>query len=248
MDENEQPAAVVDDIRIPAEETGGSPDLRGVLARPHGDGPWPGVAMLHEAFGLDDVMRRQARRLAWSGYLVLLPDLFSQGGPRRCLVATFRALMKGQGRAFADIEASRRHLLARPDCSGRIGVIGFCMGGGFALLTATRGFDVSAPNYGMLPRDLDRAVSGACPVVASFGGRDRMLRGAATKVEGALERAGVPHDVREYPDAGHSFLNDSEAGPGWMRPLMRVSGAGPEPASARDAWARIEGFFAEHLR
>jgi carboxymethylenebutenolidase len=75
-----------------------------------------------------------------------------------------------------------------------------------------------------------------------------MLRGAAAKLERALERAGVPHDVHEYPAAGHSFLNDSEAGPGWMRPLMRVSGAGPEPESARDAWARIEAFFADHLR
>lgn len=248
MDENEQPTVSVDDVRIEAQVSGASPALRGVLARPHGDGPWPGVVMLHEAFGVDDVMRRQARRLASSGYVVLLPDLFSQGGPRRCLVATFRALTKGQGRAFADIEASRQLLLARPDCSGRVGVIGFCMGGGFALLAATRDFDVSAPNYGVLPRDLDRAVSGACPVVASYGGRDRMLRGAAGKLEQALERAGVPHDVREYPSAGHSFLNDSEAGPGWIRPLMRVSGAGPEPESARDAWARIEAFFAEHLR
>jgi carboxymethylenebutenolidase len=248
MDENERPAVSVDDVRIQAQVAGASPALRGVLARPQGDGPWPGVVMLHEAFGVDDVMRRQAHTLASSGYVVLLPDLFSAGGPRRCLVATFRALVKGQGRAFADIEASRRHLLARPDCSGRVGVIGFCMGGGFALLAATRDFDVSAPNYGVLPRDLDRAMSGACPVVASYGGRDRMLRGAAGKLDQALERAGVPHDVHEYPAAGHSFLNDSEAGPGWMRPLMRVSGAGPEPESARDAWARIEAFFAEHLR
>jgi len=248
MDENEQSAVSVEDVRIGVEVAGASPALRGVLARPHGDGPFPGVVMLHEAFGVDEVMRRQARRLASSGYVVLLPDLFSQGGPRRCLVATFRALLKGQGRAFADIEASRQYLLARPDCSGRVGVIGFCMGGGFALLAATRDFDASAPNYGVLPRELDRAMSGACPVVASYGGRDRMLRGAAAKLERALERAGVPHDVREYPAAGHSFLNDSEAGPGWMRPLMRVGGAGPEPESARDAWARIETFFAEHLR
>jgi carboxymethylenebutenolidase len=248
MDENERPEILVDDVRIQTQVAGVSPALRGVLARPHGDGPWPGVVMLHEAFGVDDVMRRQARRLAASGYVVLLPDLFSQGGPRRCLVATFRALVKGQGRAFADIEASRRHLLERPACSGRVGVIGFCMGGGFALLAATRDFDVSAPNYGVLPRDLDRTISGACPIVASYGGRDRMLRGAAAKLEQSLERAGVPHDVHEYPEAGHSFLNDSEAGPGWMRPLMRVSGAGPEPASARHAWARIEAFFAEHLR
>jgi carboxymethylenebutenolidase len=248
MDQHAEPAVSVDEVAIAAQVPGASPGLRGVLARPHGDGPWPGVVMLHEAFGVDDVMRSQAHRLASSGYVVLLPDLFSAGGARRCLVATFRALMKGQGRAFADIEASRQHLLERADISGRVGVIGFCMGGGFALLAATRDFDVSAPNYGVLPRDLDRTMAGACPVVASYGGRDRMLRGAAAKLEQALERAGVPNDVHEYPAAGHSFLNDSEAGPGWMRPLMRVSGAGPEPESARHAWDRIESFFAEHLR
>ena len=73
--------------------------------------------------------------------------------------ATFRSLFNGQGQAYDDIESSRRWLLGRDDCSGRVGVIGFCMGGGFALMTASRGFDVSAPNYGQLPKNLDAALS-----------------------------------------------------------------------------------------
>ncbi len=226
--------------------TGTSRNLTGYVARPSGNGPWPGVVVVHELFGLDDVMRRQADHLASLGYLAVLPGLFSDGGARRCLVSTFRAMAKGSGRPFNDIEASRHWLLAQDDCSGKVGVIGFCMGGAFALLTAKRGFDVAAPNYGALPKDLQSAVTGACPVVASYGGKD-VLRGSAAKLQRALTSAGVPNDVKEYPNAGHSFLNDAPAGPRWLQPVERVLKVGPEPASAADAWRRIDGFFREHL-
>lgn len=122
------------------------------------------------------------------------------------------------------------------------------MGGGFALLTARTGFDAASVNYGQLPRDLEAAVTGACPVVGSFGARDFTLRGAATRLDAALTRAGVVHDVQEYPSASHSFLNDAENGPRLLRPLIRITGMGPEPAAAADAWRRIEAFFATHLR
>ena len=84
--------------------------------------------------------------------------------------------------------------------------------------------------------------------MASYGGRDRSLRGAAAKLDAALTRAGVVHDVKEYPAAGHSFLNDVEAGPRVLQPLFKVAGVGPEPASAADAWRRIESFLGEQLR
>ena len=70
--------------------------------------------MIHEIFGIDDVMRGMADRLAAMGYLTLAVDLFSAGGARRCLVTTMRAMLRGHGRAFADIEAARRWLLAAP--------------------------------------------------------------------------------------------------------------------------------------
>ncbi len=234
------------DLTGRAEALDGSQPLHGVLATPAGDGPWPGVVVIHEAFGLDEVMRRQTERMAQAGYLSLAVDLFSAGGARRCLVSTMRAMLTGRGRVFADIEAARGWLVDSPDCAGKVGVIGFCMGGGFALLTAGAGFDAAAANYGKLPSDVDKAVAGACPVVASYGGRD-LLRGSARKLEAALDRAGVAHDVMEYPSAGHSFLNDAEVGPRLLRPLARVAGIGPEPRAAADAWRRIDAFFAEHL-
>ena len=221
--------------------------LRGYLARPSGDGPWPGLVMIHEVYGLDDIMRRQAERLASAGFLTLALDLYSDGGARRCLISIMRASLKGEGTPFEDIERGRAWLAASSECSGKIGLIGFCMGGNFALLSARAGFDAVAANYGQVPRHAESVFDGACPIVASYGKRDWTLRGAATKLENALERAGVVHDVKEYPDAGHSFLNDADAGPRVLQPLQRVLGVKPEPASAADAWRRIDAFFHDHL-
>ena len=226
---------------------GGSAGLRAYLAKPLGEGPWPGVVAIHEALGLNDMVRRQADRLAGAGYLTLAPDLFSDGGAARCLVGTFRALFRGAGKPIADIEASRQHLLADDRCTGKVGIIGFCMGGGFALVTANSGFDAAAPNYGQLPRKLPGALAGACPIVASYGGKDVALRGTARKLEATLDDLGVEHDVKEYPSAGHSFLNDEYIGPGMLHAIQRIANVGPDPIAAPDAWQRIEQFFAEHL-
>ena len=228
----------------------GSERLTGVLAVPDGPGPWPGVVLVHEAYGVNEVMRRQVAKVASLGYVALMPDLYSQGGARRCLAATVRALRSGEGRAFVDIESARAYLAARDDSTGHTGILGFCMGGGFALVAAAgRGFAASSVNYGMLPRDLDDDLRGACPIVGSYGARDGSLHGATAKLGGALTRLGVVHDVKEYPNAGHSFLNDAESGPTVARLLTkRILGAGPEPESAADAWQRIDAFFREHLR
>ena len=226
----------------------GSRTLQGYLAEPDGEGPFPGVVLIHEAFGLDDVMRRHADRLAEAGYLTLAVDLFSDGGARRCLVATMRSIMSGTGRAFTDIATARSWLRGDARCSGKVGVIGFCMGGAFALLAAHDDFDAASVNYGQLPRDLEHALEGACPVVANYGAKDRTMPGAAAKLEAALTNLGIEHDVKEFPTAGHGFMNDAPVGPRPLRPLMRVMGIKPDPAAAPEAWQRIEEHFARYLR
>lgn len=223
-------------------------DLPAYLVVPDGEGPWPALVLVHEVFGLNDQMKRHADRLAAMGHLVLAPDLLARGRRVACLAQTFRALRLGRGRAFDDIEAARASVLRDPRCSGAAGVVGFCLGGGFALLLAGRpGWDAAVANYGALPRDL-AALDGACPVVASYGGRDLYLRGAATTLEAALTDRGVEHDVEEYPAAGHAFLNTDTAAPWYSAPITRwVMRVGHEPASAADAWRRTEDFLGRHL-
>jgi carboxymethylenebutenolidase len=235
----------VPDVTVPGASS--APQLRAHLAVPPvGSGPWPGVVVLHEVFGLTVDIRQQADRLAAAGYLAVAPDLYTAGGAARCLRSTFRALASGEGSAFGDIEATRAWLASRDDCTGRIGVLGFCMGGGFALLGATRGFDAAAPNYGPLPKGAEEVLRGACPVVASYGRRDVAFRGAAARLQSTLTRLGVDHDVKEYPDAGHSFLNRHGLGP--LTVLERVAGFGYHEPSAEDAWARILRTFERTLR
>jgi carboxymethylenebutenolidase len=226
-----------------------SADLRGYLATPDGDGPWPGVVVLHEVFGLTGDIRRQADRLAGEGYLAFAPDLYTRGPRIRCIRRAFRDLFAARGRTFDDIEASRRALAIRDDCTGKVGVIGFCMGGGFALVAAARyDFDVASVNYGEMPRrEAEQVLRGVCPVVASYGKKDISLRGKAAELDRVLTELGMPHDVKEYPGVGHSFLAEYRTGPA-LTVLRRVAGMRHDPEVAADAWRRIFAFFNEYLR
>jgi carboxymethylenebutenolidase len=217
--------------------------LPGYLAVPRTAGPWPGVVVLHEIFGLNDDIRAQADRFAAEGYLAIAPDLFAWAATPRCLVASFRAMAKGDGRLFDDVEGARRFLVDRDDCTGQVGVIGFCFGGGLAMLVAPQ-FDVSAPNYGHLPSHPEERLRGSCPTVASYGAKDWTLKGSAGKLETALRALDVDHDVKEYPTAKHGFLFPHTGRTAWSDPWMVAYDAD----AADDAWQRMFTFFDRHLR
>ncbi|GGL89919.1 dienelactone hydrolase family protein [Nakamurella endophytica] len=209
--------------------------------------PWPAVVVVHDLFGLGDDMRSQADWLAGAGYLAVVPDLFGGRAPIRCMQGAFRQLAAQRGPMFEEIDAARRWVADRDDCTGAVGIIGFCMGGGFALLMAGRpGWAVASVNYGQLPKNLEEVLSDPCPIVASYGGRDRSLPGAAGRLGRVLEHRDGEFDVKEYPQAGHGFMNRlTAASP--LTPLLKVFGVSYDPEATADARSRILAFFAAQL-
>lgn len=222
-----------------------TPDGRidALLSVPDGEGPWPGVVVVHDAIGYGPDNEATSARIAAAGFVAITPNMYSRGGRVRCVTRVFRELLSQRGRALDDILAAREHLLSMQQCNGSVGVVGFCMGGQFALVMAPKGFGASAPFYGTpLPRHLSETLDGACPIVASFGRRDPIGVGAPARLRKVVEEKGITADIKVYPDAGHSFANKL---PG--QPLIRITGFGYNDAATEDAYARVFAFFGEHL-
>lgn len=237
----------IQNIRFP---TKAGRSMRGWLAAPAGNPEnAPGVIVIHEATGLVDNIRPVVRRFADNGYFALAPDLFDKPEPKPvCVARTLLTSVMGRGEALDDLESAKAFLKSQPGIApDRLGVAGFCMGGGFALLLAlTPDVKASAPYYGMSPAYLER-IEESCPVIASYGGRDRLMESQWPKLEKALRRSSVPHEVKVYPKAGHSYFTEDQPGI-----VFQIGKAGPlkvgyRPHEAEDSWNRMLAFFAEHV-
>jgi carboxymethylenebutenolidase len=206
------------------------------FVRPEVVGRAPGVVILHEAWGLTEDVKSLARAAAACGFAAAAPDLLA--GYSR--VRAVRDAARGHGPSFHRISKVVEWLGtdggADPD---RTAAIGLSMGATMALRLGTRGH-----YYGFTPPDEDLATS--CPVVASYGDKDWLVRDQGIRLKKGLDFHGIPNDVRSYPDAGHSFLADPPSGhvAGMMTQFL---GIGPSPEAADDAWARTSEFLSRHL-
>lgn len=220
---------------------------RGVVVRPAGEGPHPGVLVLHELLGLNDDIERIATEFAKAGYVAFAPDYFGAGFRLKCIVSAFRCIKEGSGQTFEVLEAAHDWLRSQVDVAQEAtGVVGFCMGGSFAVLHAARTeASAVAMFYGEVPKD-HGALTGIPPCVAGFGGRDKLFGKVAPQLETRLDGIGVQHDVVTYPDAGHSYMSINGgvmAKVGKMGPMN----VGYNPEAAADSWERMLNFFGEHL-
>jgi carboxymethylenebutenolidase len=208
----------------------------GYLATPEGAGPHPGVVVIHEAYGLNDNIKDITRRFAKSGYMALAVDLFSNRNRAVCMARYMGGMLLGSVNRYGidDLKAALTYLAKdRAVDPKRLGAIGFCMGGGFAVAWACTDSRLKAiaPFYGANPRPLD-VVNRLCPVVGSYPEKD-FTANAGRALDKALEQNHIAHDIKIYTDARHSFFNEK--------------GSSYNRAAAEDSWTRVMKFFGEQI-
>lgn len=254
------PGAVSDPSRIAGEDLtfpgAGGEAVNGYLARPAAAGACAAMIVIHEAGGLGEHIRDVVNRFANIGYVTLGPDLYTrEGGPPP--MGDLQALMSRlfsipDARVLGDLEGAAELLLARADVTGKLGCIGFCMGGRYTLLFAESsarlaaavdcwgGFiDAATPEAGSTPErptpPLELAHEVRCPLFAAIGAEDHNPSPeVGERLREALSRAQVETELEVYDGASHAFFAD-------YRPSYR-----PEPAAL--LWADVVPFLERHLK
>lgn len=232
---------------------GGGDEIHAYVARPGGDGPLPGVVLVHHMPGWDEFYQEFAERLARHGYEVICPDLYCRFGHGTPDDVCAKARSEGWVRddsVVADAAAALAWLKSRPTHNGRVGIVGTCSGGRHALLVASlvRGFDAVIDQWGggvvMAPHDATPArpvapieYTGqlAAPLLGLFGNDDQSPSPEQVDIhEEALKAAAKDYEFHRYDGAGHGFTY-------YHTPMYR-------PEQAMDAWSKILGFFADKLQ
>jgi carboxymethylenebutenolidase len=217
----------------------GDETVQGVLYMPAGKGPFPGIIVIHEYWGLNDWVKEQASKLADQGYAALAIDLYR--GKVGTTPEEAHEIMRGvpEDRAQRDLGAAFDYLASQPNVKrNRIGAIGWCMGGGYSLDVALAEPTLAADviNYGHLATDPEALKKINAPILGLFGGQDKGITPADVhKFESQMKQLGKPVDVKIYDDAGHAFENPSNK-------------AGYRAEDAADAWQRTVAFLADNLK
>ena len=217
----------------------GDDSVNGILYTPAGHGPFPALIVIHEWWGLNDWVKQQAGKLADQGYVALVVDLYRGKVADNPDLA--HELMRGlpEDRAIRDLQAAFDFLASQANVkNNRIGSIGWCMGGGYALDTALAEPQLAATviHYGHLATEPSELKKINAPILGLFGGQDRGITpDDVKKFQQSMEQLGKKVEVKIYPDAGHAFENPNNK-------------QGYRPEDAADAWQRTVDFLATTLK
>jgi len=225
------------EVSVPAEGVA----MLAFLVRPDTAKPSPAVVVIHEWWGLNDHIKDVAQRVAREGYVALAPDLYSRLGNKVTKdpdeAAKLMESLSSQS-ALKDLNATTLWLTQQPFVDPlKVGVVGFCMGGTFALMMASHNSDIKAavPFYGQIPPS-DSIKYLVAPLLYIHGGQDAwIVKREADRLAQALAQYGRPGQVQSYPTCGHAFFNDT-------RPDVY------RPAESQDAWQRTLAFLARYLQ
>jgi carboxymethylenebutenolidase len=217
-------------------------ELYGYLAVPEGaDGEkYPAVLMVHEWWGLTAEITKMADTLAEEGYVVLAPDTYRGRVATTVPAAITLRVTVPEERVDSDMQAAYEYLIALPEVDRlRVGVIGFCYGGGVALRHAVQNPQIAATVnlYGDTidnPQEFGALLESGKPLLGIFGEDDQQIPVSEVEAfDAALDEAGIPNEVTIYPGVGHAFVNPET--------ILEVG-------AAQDAWTQIIAFFDEHLK
>jgi carboxymethylenebutenolidase len=218
--------------------TYGAAKLNGYLAVPQGKGPFAGLVVIHEWWGLNDQIRAATADLARAGYAALAVDLYRGTVTASADEAKKLAMGMDWSRGISDLQEAFRFLSGRSEVrKGKVGSVGWCMGGGYSLGLALNQPDLAACviYYGRLETDTAKLAKIGGPVLGFFGQDDASIPVAAvTGFESAMRKVGREVSVHVYPGAGHAFANPT-----------RTDAYRPE--ATRDSWDKMMKFFATTL-
>lgn len=226
------------DVTIPGDPAHRDPPTPAYAVLPAG--ATRAVVVIHEIFGPAPEIDAVVDRFAARGYAAVAPDLFAHG-QFACMRAVMRAMHSDDD--IMPVRVARRTRDWITEKTGvpasRVGIIGFCFGGGFALVAGS-GWAAVSSNYGQVPSA--SRMRGIGPVIACYGGRDVIFRGAGEALRARLATVGVTPEVHTFPEAGHSFLTDGDhpIASALTWPVMHVR---YEPEVAAKAWEKIDAFF-----
>jgi carboxymethylenebutenolidase len=217
----------------------GDETVQGILYTPSGKGPFPGLIVIHEWWGLNDWVKDQASKLADQGYVALAIDLYRGKVAKTSDEAHEITRGVPEDRAQRDLHAAFEFLASQPKVKkDRIGAIGWCMGGGYSLDVALQEPALAADviNYGHLATDPDALKKINAPILGIFGAQDRGITPTDVKnFQEALNQMGKKIEVKIYDDAGHAFQNPNNK-------------EGYREADTADAWKHTVDFLATTLK